>query len=112
MVVEGGWQGLLDGWVIGNAEGEPTIGTAPSIMDSDVVNVERLKGMNLSKDADNIRTEEDDLDSDLDSHLDGQLDTRIDSHPDSRPEKKSLCWQPSPTQMNSAYCATLVPLHL
>lgn len=66
VVVEGGWQGLLDGWVIGNAEGEPTIRTAPSIMDSDVVNVERLNGMNLSKDADNIRTEEDDLDSDDD----------------------------------------------
>ena len=66
VVVEAGWQGLLDGWVIGNAEGEPTKRTAPSIMDSDVVNVERLNGMNLSKDAVNIRTEEDDLDSDDD----------------------------------------------
>ena len=64
-MVEVGWQALLDGWVIGNyAEGEPTIRTAPSMVDSDVV--EKLKGMNLAKQADNIRTEEEDLDSDDD----------------------------------------------
>ena len=65
VLVEVGWQALMDGWVVGNhAEEEPTNRSAPSMADSDVV--EKLNRVNLAKEADNIRTEEEDLDSDDD----------------------------------------------
>lgn len=66
VAVEVGWQGLLDRWVIGKPEEEPTKRTASPALNSDGVNIERLNKMNLTKEMDNTRTEEEDLDSDDD----------------------------------------------
>jgi len=67
VAVEGGWQGLLNGWVIGQEpEEEPMNRTAVPAVNSDGVNIERLNKMDLSKGVNNTRTEEEDLDSDDD----------------------------------------------
>jgi len=60
VAVEGGWQGILVGWVIGKTDEEP------SNRNSDGVKIERLDKMDFAKELNNISTKEEDLDSDDD----------------------------------------------
>ena len=66
VAVYGGWQGLLDGWVIGETEEEPSNRITSPMKNSDGVKIERLDKMDFTKEVDNITTKEEDLDSDDD----------------------------------------------
>ena len=66
MAVEGGWRGILVGWVIGKTGEEPSNRMASPIKNSDGVKIERLDKMDLAKELNNISTKEEDLDSDDD----------------------------------------------
>ena len=65
VAVEGGWQGLLDGWVIGKAEDEPSNSITSLMTKSDDVKIERLTRMDPLKGANDAKKEAD-LDSDDD----------------------------------------------
>lgn len=64
VAVEGGWQGLLDGWVIGKTEDEPS-NSKTSLMTNSDVKIERLTRMDPLKGANDTKKEAD-LDSDDD----------------------------------------------
>ena len=66
MAVEGGWRGILVGWVIGKTGEEPSNRMASPIRNSDGVKIERLDKMDFAKELDTITTKEEDLDSDDD----------------------------------------------
>ena len=69
LALEGGLQNLLDGWIVGKEEEEPSNRIASPMKNSDSVKNETLNKMDQTKELDKIITKEEDLDSDDDDDL-------------------------------------------